>query len=207
MPAFGLTAGPLVPSATGIAPSALCSDEEYLRRASLDSIGTLPTPEEVQSFIADKDPDKRDKLVDRLLERNEYASYWANQWGDLLRVKRGGNDGLKAGTFAFSGWLRNAFAQNMPYDQFAKAILTAQGESAENPPVNWYRHVRNTVAMVNDSHMSVVDLLAFSGNEMTCPPLKPVPLPPKSLHAKAARSCCSTALVVSSPAAALFRPG
>ncbi len=146
----------------GIAPSPLCTDEEYLRRASLDVIGTLPTPEEVQKFLADKDPDKRDKLVDSLLERNEYASYWANQWGDLLRVKRGGNDGLKSGTFAFSGWLRNAFAQNMPYDQFVRAILTAQGESAENPPVNWYRHVRNTVAQVNDSSQ------LFMGTRISC---------------------------------------
>jgi hypothetical protein len=135
----------------GIAPSPVCSDEEFLRRASLDSIGTLPTPDEVKAFQADKAEDKRDRLVDKLLEREEYASYWANQWGDLLRVKRGGNAGLKAGTFAFSGWLHSAFAQNMPYDQFVRAILTAQGESAENPPVNWYRHVRNTVAMVNDS--------------------------------------------------------
>ena len=146
----------------GIAPSALCSDAEFLRRASLDAIGTLPTPEEVQSFLADTDPEKRDKLVDRLLERNEYASYWSNQWGDLLRVKRGGNDGLKSGTFAFSGWLRNAFAQNMPYDQFVRAIITAQGESAENPPVNWYRHVRNTVAMVNDSSQ------LFMGTRISC---------------------------------------
>ena len=146
----------------GIAPSAVCSDAEFLRRASLDAIGTLPTPEEVQKFLTDPAPDKRDRLIDQLLERNEYASYWAQQWGDLLRVKRGGQDSLKAGTFAFSGWLRNAFAQNMPYDQFVRAILTAQGESAENPPVNWYRHVRNTVAMVNDSSQ------LFMGTRISC---------------------------------------
>ncbi|MEA3207301.1 MAG: hypothetical protein QOE70_358 [Chthoniobacter sp.] len=146
----------------GIAPSALCTDEEFLRRASLDSIGTLPTPEEIKGFLADPSPDKRDRLVDRLLERGEYANYWANQWGDLLRVKRGGNDDLKSGTFAFAGWLRTAFAQNMPYDQFVRAILTAQGESAENPPVNWYRHVRNTVAQVNDSSQ------LFLGTRISC---------------------------------------
>jgi hypothetical protein len=135
----------------GIAPSAVCSDEEFLRRASLDAIGTLPTPEEVKAFLADKSEDKRDRLVDRLLDRPEYASYWSNQWGDLLRVQRHGQNTLKAGTFAFTGWLHNAFAQNMPYDEFVRAILTAQGESSENPPTNWYRWVRNTVAMVNDS--------------------------------------------------------
>ena len=146
----------------GIAPSELCTDEEFLRRASLDAIGTLPTPEEVEKFLADASPDKRDQLVDRLLERNEYASFWANQWGDLLRVKRGGNEGLKPGTFAFSGWLRTAFAQNMHYDQFVRAILTAQGESAENPPTNWYRHVRNTVAQVNDTCQ------LFLGTRISC---------------------------------------
>jgi hypothetical protein len=146
----------------GIAPSGLCSDEEFLRRASLDSIGTLPTPEEIHAFLADTAPDKRDQLVDRLLERGEYASFWAQQWGDLLRVKRAGNEGLKPGTFAFSGWLRSSFAQNMPYDQFVRAILTAQGESAENPPVNWYRHVRNVVAQVNDSSQ------LFLGTRVSC---------------------------------------
>ncbi len=145
-----------------IAPSPECTDEEFLRRASVDAIGSLPTPEEVEKFIADQSPDKRDQLVDRLLERPEYASYWGQQWGDLLRVKRGGQASFKAGTFAFSGWLRTAFAQNMPYDQFVRAILTAQGESAENPPVNWYRHVRNTVAMVNDSSQ------LFMGTRLSC---------------------------------------
>ena len=145
----------------GIAPSPLCSDEEFLRRASIDAIGTLPTPDEVLKFLADTSEDKRDRLIDRLLERPEYASYWANQWGDLLRVKRKQDD-LKPGTFAFSGWLKKAFAQNMPYDQFVRAILTAQGESAENPPTNWYRHVRNTIAMVNDSSQ------LFMGTRISC---------------------------------------
>ncbi len=145
----------------GIAPSPVCSDAEFLRRATLDTLGTLPTPEEIKSFLADTAPDKRDTLVDRLLERPEYADYWAFIWADLLRVKRSGDE-MKSGTFAFSGWLKNAFAQNMPYDKFAGAILTAQGESAENPPINWYRHVRNTVAQVNDSSQ------LFLGTRISC---------------------------------------
>ena len=148
----------------GIAPSAVCTDEEFLRRASLDAIGTLPTPAEVKAFLADTSEDKRDRLVDRLLERPEYASYWSNQWGDLLRVKRAGQNDIKAGTFAFTGWLHDAFAQNMPYDQFVRAILTAQGESAENPPTNWYRWVRNTVSMVNDSSQLFLGLRVSCAN-------------------------------------------
>lgn len=146
----------------GIAPSSICSDEVYLRRAMLDVIGVMPTPEEVHKFLADADPDKRDHLVDRLLDRPEYAAFWANHWGDLLRIKRGGQKDLKAGTFAFTGWLRNAFATNMPYDQFVRAIITAQGESAENPPTNWYRNVRNTVAQVNDTCQ------LFLGTRISC---------------------------------------
>ncbi len=102
----------------GIAPSPRASDAEFLRRAMLDAIGTLPTAEEVREFLADTSPDKRANLIDRLLARSEYAGFWANQWGDLLRNKRRYGDGYKRGTFAFAAWIRNAFVQNMPYDQF-----------------------------------------------------------------------------------------
>ncbi len=135
----------------GIAPSEICTDEEFIRRASLDSIGTLPTPDEVKTFLADASPDKRAKLVSRLLDRNEYADYWANIWGDLLRNKRRYGDDYKRGTFAFAAWIRDSFAQNKPYDQFVREILTASGNVSDNPPVVWYREVRNIVHQVNDT--------------------------------------------------------
>ena len=134
----------------GIAPSPRSTDEAFIRRAFLDAIGTLPTPEEVTAFVADSAPDKRDRLVDRILERPEYADYWANLWGDLLRNKREGDE-QKRGTFAFAAWIRNCFAENLPYDQFVREILTAQGEVGDNPAVNWYRHVRNQIHLVNDT--------------------------------------------------------
>ena len=135
----------------GLAPSPLCTDEEFIRRASIDAIGTLPTPDEVRQFLAETSPDKREHLVDRLLERNEYASYWAIQWGDLLRNKRRYGDGYKRGTFAFAAWIRDAFVQNVPYDQFVREILTAQGDVSDTPPVVWYREVRNVTHQVNDT--------------------------------------------------------
>ncbi len=135
----------------GIAPSPVCSDEEFLRRASIDAIGTLPTPDEVRKFVAEPSPDKREHLVDQLLEHNEYASYWAIQWGDLLRNKRRYGDGYKRGTFAFAAWIRDAFVQNVPYDQFVRGILTAQGDVSDSPPVVWYREVRNVTHQVNDT--------------------------------------------------------
>jgi hypothetical protein len=134
----------------GIAPSERATDAEFLRRAYLDAIGTLPTPAEVQAYLADPDPDRRGHLVDQLLARNEYASFWAGKWGDLLRNKRRGEE-AKRSTYAFAAWIRDAFQQNMPYDQFVRAILTAQGNVSDSPAVNWYREVRNVTHQVNDT--------------------------------------------------------
>jgi len=145
----------------GIAPSPRSSDEVFIRRAMLDAIGTLPTPEEITSFLADGAADKRDRLIDRILERPEYAEYWSCLWGDLLRNKREGDE-QKRGTFAFAAWIRNCFSENMPYDEFVREILTAQGEVGDNPAVNWYRHVRNQIHLVNDSSQ------LFLGTRVSC---------------------------------------
>jgi hypothetical protein len=145
----------------GIAPSPRSTDESFIRRAFLDALGTLPSAEEVAQFLADGAPDKRDRLVDRILERPEYADYWASLWGDLLRNKREGDE-QKRGTFAFAAWIRNCFAENMPYDQFVREILTAQGEVGDNPAVNWYRHVRNQIHLVNDTSQ------LFLGTRVSC---------------------------------------
>jgi len=145
----------------GIAPSPRSSDAVFIRRAMLDAIGTLPTPEEVTAFLNDSGADKRDRLIDRILERPEYAQYWSSLWGDLLRNKREGEE-QKRGTFAFAAWIRNCFAENMPYDQFVREILTAQGEVGDNPAVNWYRHVRNQIHLVNDTSQ------LFLGTRVSC---------------------------------------
>lgn len=145
----------------GIAPSPVCSDDEFIRRAFIDAIGTLPTADEARAFLADTSSDKRDALIDKILERDEYAAFWANSWGDLLRNKREGDE-QKRGTFAFAEWIRNSFAANKPYDQFVREILTAQGEVGDNPPVNWYRHVRSQIHLVNDTAQ------LFLGTRVSC---------------------------------------
>ena len=100
----------------GLSPSPAASDAVFIRRAYLDAIGTLPTPQEVREFLADSSADKRDKLVDRLLDRPEYAVFWAQQWGDILRNKQ--VDGShKAESQKFADWIRDAFAKNMPLRQ------------------------------------------------------------------------------------------
>jgi uncharacterized protein DUF1549/uncharacterized protein DUF1553/Big-like domain-containing protein len=119
-----------------IVPSDLCSDEEFLRRAHLDLIGVLPTAEETRKFLAKRAPDKRARLVDELLERPEYADYWGLYWSDRLSNSR--QFLYEKGTFFFQQWLREAMAQNMPYDQFARELVTATGGLYEVAPTSYY---------------------------------------------------------------------
>lgn len=124
----------------GIRPSVPASDETYHRRAYLDVIGRLPTPEETRAFLADKSPDKRAKLIDSLLDRPEYADFWANKWADLLRPNPY-RVGIKA-VFNLDAWLRQAFRENRPYDQFVRGLITAQGSTFRNGAVVIFRDRR-----------------------------------------------------------------
>lgn len=120
----------------GIAPSGPADDATFLRRVYLDAIGTLPTAAEARAFLADAAPDKRAKLIDRLLDRPEYADYWAMIWSDLLRVDK--DAVTPRGAVAMTRWLRRQFAENRPYDEFARAILTARGSTAREGPAAFY---------------------------------------------------------------------
>ncbi|MGL5096394.1 MAG: DUF1549 and DUF1553 domain-containing protein, partial [Planctomycetia bacterium] len=113
-----------------VAPSKTTDDATYHRRAFLDVIGRLPTPDESRDFLNDAANDKRSKLVDNLLERTEYADYWANKWADLLRPNPY-RVGVKA-VFTLDAWLREAFRSNMPYDQFVREIVAARGTTYRN---------------------------------------------------------------------------
>ena len=125
-------------------PAPRCSDAVFVRRAYLDVIGTLPNTVEARNFILDSAPDKRRVLVDRLLGRDEFADYWANKWSDLLRVKAEFPVNLWPNAAqAYHRWLRTAVRENRPYDQFARALLTASGSNFRDPPVNFYRAMQN----------------------------------------------------------------
>ncbi|KKN95127.1 hypothetical protein LCGC14_0181960 [marine sediment metagenome] len=126
----------------GIEPSALCSDAVFLRRVYLDVIGTLPAPRDVRGFLADKSPDKRSALIDELLERDEFADYWAMKWCDILRVKSELPSNLWPNAVqAYHRWIRTAIRDNMPYDRFARELLTSSGSNFRVPQVNFYRAV------------------------------------------------------------------
>lgn len=127
----------------GVAPAAPCSDEVFLRRVFLDVIGTLPTPEEAAAFAADRRAGKRAALVDALFERPEFADHWALKWCDLLRVKSEFPINLwPDATQAYHRWIRDAVRTNMPYDAFARALLTSSGSSVREPAVNFFRAVQ-----------------------------------------------------------------
>ena len=120
----------------GVLPAPRCDDATFLRRASLDLIGTLPTVEQVRDFCASTDPQKRSKLVDMLLERAEYVDFWALRWSDLLRAHRRflGDKGLES----FQGWLRGQIRDNVPVDAMVRSLLTARGNLYTNGPVAFY---------------------------------------------------------------------
>jgi hypothetical protein len=124
-----------------IAPSGLADDAEYLRRVSLDVIGTLPTVDEARRFLDDRRPNKRALLVDELLQRPEYADYWSLQWSDLLRVDRQALGSKRA--YAYYKWIRRSVASNQPFDQFARAVVTAEGPLGEDAPADFYKVVTN----------------------------------------------------------------
>jgi len=121
--------------------SGLCDDAEFCRRVHLDIIGTLPTADEARAFLADQRPDRRARLVDALLERPEYADYWALKWSDLLRVDRQvlGHKGA----YAYYRWIRQSIADNKPYDRFVREIVAAEGPIAEQPQGQLYKVVKD----------------------------------------------------------------
>ena len=122
--------------ALNIAPSALAGDSVFIRRAYLDAAGILPTAEEVETFLADKSPDKRAKLVDDLLKREEFYDRWAYKWSDLLLV-----NSRKLRTtqmWSFYDWIRDSVKENKPWDQFAREIFTGAGSTREHGELNYF---------------------------------------------------------------------
>jgi len=126
-----------------IGPVTLCSDAVFVRRVYLDVIGTLPTPDELRAFYQNRSPDRRRALIDRLLDREEFADYWALKWGDLLRIKAEFPINLWPNAVqGYHRWVRTCLLENTPYDRFARDLLTASGSNFRVPPVNFYRAVQ-----------------------------------------------------------------
>jgi hypothetical protein len=117
-------------------PSPACPDAQFIRRAYLDAMGVLPTPEEAKKFVADGSPDKRDALIEKILQRKEFVDYWAYKWSDLLLVNT--KQLRPPAMWAYYNWIRNNVSANTPWDQFVRQVVTAQGSTLENGACNFY---------------------------------------------------------------------
>lgn len=133
----------------GIPPSELCDDETFLRRVTIDIAGRLPTIEETESFLASKVEKKRSQVIDRLLSSPGYADYFANKWTTLLKNRRDDASDITS-NFAFHAWLRDSLLENKPYDQIVRELLAATGTVVGNPPVAWYKRVKDPKDQLED---------------------------------------------------------
>jgi hypothetical protein len=125
----------------GLRPSLPSDDATFLRRVTVDVCGRLPTAAEARAFLADTAPDKRTKLIDRLLDSPDYPAYFAMRWGSILRNSNLADAGQAA--YAFHAWIKDMIARNRPYDEFVRGVVAAAGEWQEAPAINWYWQSRD----------------------------------------------------------------
>src|SRR5262245_8389306 len=145
----------------GIPPSAVCDDATFLRRVTLDVAGRQPTVEEATVFLASNDENKRDAAIDSLLRSPDYADFFANKWTALLKNRRDDSSDIVS-NFAFHAWVRDSLLANKSYDQFVRELLAATGTVIGNPPVAWYKRVKEPKQQIED----VAQL--FLGVRMQC---------------------------------------
>jgi len=143
-----------------IAPSGEVGDAEFLRRAWLDAAGVLPRPEEVESFLADKDPNKRAKLIDHILSSDEFVDYWAYKWSDLLLVSS--RKLTRTSTRAFYEWIHDSVKANKPWDQFVREIFVSTGSTRQNGALNYYVIHKDPIDLTENVTQ------AFLGQRLTC---------------------------------------
>jgi hypothetical protein len=143
-----------------IPPSDVCTDQEFIRRACLDLCAALPTPDEVKAFVADAAKDKRAKLIDKLLDRPEYADFWTLKWADVLRNNR--KTVQVKGAHVYQTWLHQHIEKNTPWDEVVRELLTADGSTFANPPANYYRVAQEPTVLAESTAQ------LFFGVRMQC---------------------------------------
>lgn len=145
-----------------ITPSEVADDATFIRRVTLDITGTMPTPEEVRSFLADKDTKKREKKVDELLERPEFTELWVMKFAELLQIRTDNNQFQYKSALQYYDWLKDQFARNVPMDKLTQDLLTAKGGTFANPAANFYK-VETDVLKLSENVAQV-----FMGMRMQC---------------------------------------
>jgi hypothetical protein len=144
-----------------IAPSAVCTDEEFLRRVSLDITGMLPTVTEHDQFLANTDPQKRAKLVDALLQRPEFADIWVMKWAELLQI-RSGTDVAYKSAVVYYNWLREQILANVPVNELVRQLVSSSGGTFENPAAGFYQFETDPLKLAEDTAQS------FLGVQIKC---------------------------------------
>ena len=128
-----------------IVPSEVCTDEEFLRRVSLDVAGVMPTREEYEAFLADKDPKKREKLVDNLLGRKEFVEMWVMKWAELLQIRTVANRVTTKPMLRYFNWLKEKVSSNTPMDVMVQELLASKGGTFVSPATNYYQAETDTL--------------------------------------------------------------
>lgn len=134
-----------------ITPSEVCTDEQYLRRVFIDITGTLPSSEEHELFMADTDPDKREKVVDQLLQRKEFVDMWVMKWAELLQVRTINNRVAKKPMLRYFNWLREKIASNTPSDVMVRELLASKGGTFSDPATNYYQTETETLKVAENA--------------------------------------------------------
>ena len=147
-----------------IFPSPTCDDETFLRRAHIDITGTLPTPDDVKAFTADKDASKRAKKVDQLLAKNEFVDIWAMKWSELLQVRTTNNQQQASykSVLTYYGWIREQLEKNVPVNEMAKQLILATGSNMDSPATNYYELEIDPLKLAENTAQ------AFFGTRIQC---------------------------------------
>ncbi|MEZ6122454.1 MAG: DUF1549 and DUF1553 domain-containing protein [Planctomycetaceae bacterium] len=134
-----------------ITPSEMCSDEQFLRRVFIDITGTMPSSEEHEKFLADTDPQKRDKVVDQLLQRKEFVDMWVMKWAELLQVRTIANRVEKKPMLRYFNWLKEKIASNTPSDVMVRELLASKGGTFSDPATNYYQTETETLKVAENA--------------------------------------------------------
>lgn len=133
-----------------IDPSPVCDDDTFVRRVYLDIIGLLPTSEEYGRFMSDSSPNKREALIDELLDRKEFSELWVLKWAELLQIRTQNNIVTRKGMLLYFNWLQDKIARNVPTDVWVKELLSANGGTFQNPATNYFQIERNVLTLTEN---------------------------------------------------------
>jgi hypothetical protein len=134
-----------------ILPSKICDDQTFLRRVTIDLVGLLPTEQEYADFMNDRDPNKRAKLIDRLIERPEFSEIWSLKWCEILLVRTINNRVDRKGAYLYAQWITDQIRNDVPFNETVKALLASSGGTFKTPATNYYQTELQTLKLAENT--------------------------------------------------------